>query len=61
MKLPYSYFKQTKCLFFKNERQEGKTGPVWPLVPMGGRGYKERMKEGEYGGNTTYSCIKMEQ
>jgi hypothetical protein len=26
-----------KCLFFfKNEEQEGKTGPVWGLVPLGG-------------------------
>jgi hypothetical protein len=28
---------------------------------MGGRGYKERMKEGEYGGNITYSCMKIEK
>jgi hypothetical protein len=24
-------------------------------------GYKERVKKGEYSGNTTYSCTKMEQ
>jgi hypothetical protein len=27
--------KQTKCLFFKNGGQEGKTGPVWGFVPVG--------------------------
>jgi hypothetical protein len=31
------------------------------LVPVGGGGYKARVKEGEYGGNTMYSCMKMEQ
>jgi hypothetical protein len=30
----YSYLKQTKMLFFKNREQEGKTGPVWGLVPV---------------------------
>jgi hypothetical protein len=25
-----------KMSYFKNEEQEGKTGPVWGLVPMGG-------------------------
>jgi hypothetical protein len=31
------YFKKTKCHFLnKNREQEGKTGPVWGLVPMGG-------------------------
>jgi hypothetical protein len=25
-----------------------------------GEGIKERMKEGEYGGSTLYSCMKME-
>jgi hypothetical protein len=28
LKSPYSYLKQTKMYFFKNEEQEGKTGPV---------------------------------
>jgi hypothetical protein len=32
-----SYLKQTKMSFFKNREQEGKTGPVWGLVPVGGR------------------------
>jgi hypothetical protein len=40
--------KQT-CLFSKTE-QEGKTGPVWGLAPVGGGGYKERVWEGESGG-----------
>jgi hypothetical protein len=50
-----------KCLFFKNREQEGKTGPVWRLVPVGGGGYKERTKEAECSGNILYSCMKMEQ
>jgi hypothetical protein len=28
---------------FKNEWQEGKTGPIWGLVPMGGERYKEKV------------------
>jgi hypothetical protein len=28
---------------------------------MGGEGYKERVEEGEYGTNITYSCMKMEK
>jgi hypothetical protein len=36
---------------FKTEEQEGKSGPVWGLVPAGG----------EYGGNITYSNMKMEK
>jgi hypothetical protein len=31
----YSYLKQTEIPFFKNREQEGKTGPVWGLAPMG--------------------------
>jgi hypothetical protein len=27
----------------------------------GGGGYKERVQEGEYDGNTMYSCMKMEK
>jgi hypothetical protein len=30
-------------LFFKNGGQEGKTGLVWGLAPLGGGGYKERV------------------
>jgi hypothetical protein len=44
---------------FKNEGQEGKTGSVWGLAPVGGGGYQERVWEGEYGGNIMYSCMKM--
>jgi hypothetical protein len=47
--------------FSKNEGQQGKTGPVWGLVPVGGGGYKERVTEDEYDGNTMYSCMKMEK
>jgi hypothetical protein len=36
--------RKQKCLFiFKNGEQEGKTGPVWGLVVVGGGGYKERV------------------
>jgi hypothetical protein len=31
----YSYLIQTKMPVCKNKEQEGKTGPVWRLVPMG--------------------------
>jgi hypothetical protein len=30
---------------FKTEEQEGKSGPVWGLVPAGGGGCKERVWE----------------
>jgi hypothetical protein len=45
---------QTKISFKKNGEQEGKTGPVWRLAPVGGGGYKERVQEGEYDGNIMY-------
>jgi hypothetical protein len=32
----YNYLKQTKISFFKNKGQEGKTGPILGLVPVGG-------------------------
>jgi hypothetical protein len=38
-----------KMSFYRNEGQENKTGPVWE-----GRRHKERVKEGEYGGNMTH-------
>jgi hypothetical protein len=38
-------------LFFQKQVQEGTIGPVWGLAPVGGGGYKERVKEGEYCGN----------
>jgi hypothetical protein len=31
------------------------------LAPMRGGGYKERVEEGEYGGDIMYSCMKMEK
>jgi hypothetical protein len=34
MKLPVELSK-TKMSFFKNGEQEGKTGPIWGLVPVG--------------------------
>jgi hypothetical protein len=40
----YSYLMQTKISFKKNGEQEGKTGPVWRLAPVGGGGYKERCR-----------------
>jgi hypothetical protein len=47
--------------FFKNKGQEGKTGPVWGLLPVGEGRYKERMKEAECSENIRYSCMKMEK
>jgi hypothetical protein len=47
--------------FFKNKGQEGKTVPAWGLVPVGGEGYREGVKEDEYGGDAMYSCMKMEK
>jgi hypothetical protein len=44
--------------FLKNEKQEGKTSSVWRLVPVGGQ--KGRVKEGEYGESTLYSCMKID-
>jgi hypothetical protein len=46
---------------FKNREQEGKTGPVWWLAPVGGGGYKKSVQEGECDGNIMYSCMKMEK
>jgi hypothetical protein len=45
--------------FFKNREQEGKTGHVWGMTPVGGGRYKERVWEGEYGENIMYTCMKM--
>jgi hypothetical protein len=47
--------------FSKTRGQEGKTGPVRVLVQVGGRGYKERVKEGKYDRNIIYSCMKIEK
>jgi hypothetical protein len=35
-------------------------GPAWRWYKWEGE-YKERVLEGEYGGNITYSCMKMEK
>jgi hypothetical protein len=43
--------------FFKNREQEGKTGPVWGLVPVGGGRLMERVWEDKCGENIMYSCI----
>jgi hypothetical protein len=36
-------------------------GPVWELAPVGEGGYREGMKEDEYGRTIKYSCVKMEK
>jgi hypothetical protein len=43
----------------KKKGQEGKTGSIWGLVPVGG--CKKRVKKGKYGGNSMYSCMKMKR
>jgi hypothetical protein len=45
---------------FSKTGQEGKIGPVWDWYQWEGGGYKERVAEGEYHGNTMYSCMKMD-
>jgi hypothetical protein len=58
----YSYVKQTKMSFFwKNGEQEGKTGTMCGVIPVGGAGYKERVWEGEYGTNIVYTCMNLEK
>jgi hypothetical protein len=47
-----------KCFSLINEGQEGKTDPDGYQSEKGGQ--KERVKEGEYGGNILYSCMKIE-
>jgi hypothetical protein len=47
--------------FLKNEGQKGKTSLVQVLVPVEGERHKERVKKSQYGGNTMYSCMKLEQ
>jgi hypothetical protein len=46
---------------FKNEEQEGNTGLVRVLVPVGGGEYKERVQEGKGSGNIVCLSMKMEQ
>jgi hypothetical protein len=46
-----SYLKQTsRSLIFIKQRP----GPVWGIVHWKERGYKERLQEGQHGGNTMY-------
>jgi hypothetical protein len=51
----YSYLKQKSCHFLQNWRAEHVMSGG--LVPVCCVEYKERMQEGEYGGNTMYSCM----
>jgi hypothetical protein len=44
-----SYLKQTKMSFFKSREQEGESGPVWGLAPVGEGGHREKGEGGEYG------------
>jgi hypothetical protein len=39
----YQYETPFIALLNKSGGQEGKTGPVWGLAPVGGEGYKERV------------------
>jgi hypothetical protein len=41
---PYTYLKKTKILFAKRE-QEGKTGPVWDLLPVGWGDIRKRNRK----------------
>jgi hypothetical protein len=59
----WKYHNETLCIdilkmsFFKNGGQEGKTDPV-SGYQWEGEGYKERVQEGEYVGNTMYTCME---
>jgi hypothetical protein len=57
-----SYLKQTKMSFFfiyKIIEQEGGTGPGLGVrvVPVGGEGRGEMVKEGKCGANSVYTCM----
>jgi hypothetical protein len=45
---------------YKNRGQEGKIGPAWELLPVGG-GCIKRLRKGEYDGNILDTCMKMEK
>jgi hypothetical protein len=60
MKFSTTIVYKQKCLFV-NEGQEGKTRPIWGLVPVEGGRHKDRVKGGNYGRSTMYSCMKIEQ
>jgi hypothetical protein len=42
-------------------RSWGWRGKRGALIPVGGGGCGEIVKEGEYGANTMYTCMKMEK
>jgi hypothetical protein len=46
---------------FKNRGQEGKTDRAGGWYQWEGGGYKERVKEGEYGANIEYTCMQIEK
>jgi hypothetical protein len=48
-------------IFFFSKTGGWETVPVWGSVSVERGGCKERMYEGEYGGNNMYSCMKMEK
>jgi hypothetical protein len=58
----YSYLKQ-KCFFSKTENRKVNQVlfGVGTSVGAGGGRYKESVREGEWGENTMYSCMKMEK
>jgi hypothetical protein len=47
--------------FYNIGEQKSRTDLAWGLVPWDGGGYKERVKEGEYGENIMCSYMKMEK
>jgi predicted ATP-grasp superfamily ATP-dependent carboligase len=54
-----SYLKQTKMPFFSFTKSEKRAEQILSraLVPVGGGGGVERVKEGEYDANTVYTCM----
>jgi hypothetical protein len=50
-----------KCLFSKTEDGKVKQVPSGSWHQWEGRGYKERVQEGECGRNIMYSCMKIEK
>jgi hypothetical protein len=57
----YSYPKQIKMTVFQKWRTGRQIRFSLGLVPVGGGGYKEKVKEDECGGNLIYSCMNMEK
>jgi hypothetical protein len=48
-------------LFSKTENRKAKQVLSGRFIPLGEGRIKERVKEAEYGGNVTYSCMKMQK